>query len=123
MTSPYHEGEIALQERSGGGRTAEALGQTIQDHIPPDAQHFLQQLPFVVLGAEDEHSEVWATHLVGKPGFFRADGDRTVVIDGGILPGDPLAKTLGIVGWPVGMIGVEPSSRRRVRVNGRIDQR
>ncbi len=36
---PYHQGEIALQERSGGRRTA---------------QEFLQQLPFVVLGAADE---------------------------------------------------------------------
>ncbi len=117
---PYHEGEIALQERSGGRRTAHAVGRTVQDHIPPAAQEFLQQLPFVVLGAADERGEMWATHLVGEPGFVRSDGDQTVVIAGGILAGDPLADTLRNVGWPVGMIGIEPGSRRRLRLNGRI---
>jgi predicted pyridoxine 5'-phosphate oxidase superfamily flavin-nucleotide-binding protein len=89
--------------------------------MPPAAQEFLQQLPFVVVGAEDQDGEIWATHLVGEPGFARADGHRRVVIDGGILPGDPLADTLGRVGWAIGMIGIEPSSRRRMRINGRIE--
>lgn len=121
MTNPYHQGEIALQERSGGRGKGEALGRTIRDQMPPAAQEFLQQLRFVVLGAADEQGEVWATYLVSEPGFVRPDGDRTVVIDGGILPGDPLADTLRQVGWSIGMIGIEPSSRRRVRLNGRIE--
>lgn len=121
MTSPYHEGEVALQERSGGRLKAEAGGRGIQDYIPPGAQEFLAQLPFVVLGAVDEQGEVWATHLVGAPGFARARGDRRVLINGGILPGDPLAEILRKVGSPVGIIGIEPSSRRRIRVNGRIE--
>ncbi len=58
MTSPYHQGEIALQERSGGRQKGEALGRTIQDHMPSAAQEFLRQLPFVVLGAVDEQGEV-----------------------------------------------------------------
>ena len=121
MTSPYHQGEIALQERSGGRMKGQAVGRTIRDHMPLAAQEFLQQLQFVVLGAVDEEGEVWATHLVGEPSFARADGARTVVIDGGILPGDPLADILRKVGWSIGMIGIEPSSRRRVRLNGRIE--
>ena len=121
MKSPYHEGEIALQERTGGRLRAEAGGRTIGDHLPLAAQEFLQQLPFVVLGAADEQGEVWATHLVGEPGFARVDGNRTVVIDGGVLPGDPLSDILRTVGWPVGIIGIESRSRRRVRLNGRIE--
>ncbi len=121
MTSPYHQGERALQERSDGRRKAEAGGRTIRDHMPSAAQEFLQQLPFVVLGTVDEQGEVWATHIVGEPGFARPDGDRTVVIHGGFLPGDPLADTLRKVGWPIGMIGIEPSSRRRMRLNGSIE--
>ena len=77
MTSPYHEGELAIQERSGGRLRAEAGGRTIQDYMPFAAQEFLQQLPFVVLGALDEQGEVWATHLVGEPGFARADKMRS----------------------------------------------
>lgn len=121
MASPYHQGEVALQERSGGRLKAEAGGRTIQNHIPSGAQEFLEQLPFVVLGAVDEQGEVWATHLVGEPGFARSDGDRRVIIDGGVLPGDPLADALRKVGWPIGMIGIEPSSRRRIRLNGGIE--
>ena len=121
MTSPYHEGEIAFQERTGGRKKAEAGGRKIQDHLPSAAQEFLRQLPFIVLGALDEQGEVWATHLVGDPGFARSRGDRAVVIDGGVLPGDPLAETLRRVGWHIGMIGIESSSRRRMRLNGRIE--
>ncbi len=121
MMNPYHEGELKLQERSGGQQKGQAAARTVRDHMPSVAQDFLQQLPFVVLGAADELGEVWATYLAGEPGFARPDGDRTVVIDGGILPGDPLADTLRKVGWPIGMIGIEPSSRRRMRLNGRIE--
>ncbi len=120
MTSPYHQGELALQERSGARLRAEAVGRTLLEQIPPAAQEFLAQLPFVVLGAEDEQGEVWATHLVGDPGFARPRSDRTLLVDGGLLAGDPLAETLHRVGRPVGIIGIEPSSRRRLRLNGRI---
>ena len=121
MTSPYHQGEIAVQERSGGRLKAVAVGRSIRDHIPPAAQEFLRQLPFVVLGAEDEEGKVWATYLVGEPGFVRPEGDRRVVLESGILPGDPLAHTLCEVGRPISMTGIEPSSRRRIRLNGRIE--
>jgi len=121
MASPLHEGEIALQERSGARDIGAAVGRAIRDHMPSAAQEFLQQLPFVVLGAADENGDVWATHLVGEPGLVRPQGDRTVIVDGGILPDDPLAATLGEVGRPVGMLGIELSSRRRMRLNGRIE--
>lgn len=121
MTNPFHEGELAIQKRSGGQRIGEAVGRSIRGHMAGGAQEFLQRLPFVVLGAADQQGDVWSTHLVGEPGFVRPHGDRTVVIAGGILPGDPLADTLHRVGWPVGLIGIEPSSRRRIRLNGRIE--
>ncbi len=121
MTNPFHEGELATQERSGGQRIGEAVGRSIQDHMAGAAGEFLERLPFVVLGAEDRQGEVWSTYLVGEPGFARPDGDRTVVLEGGMLPGDPLADTLREVGRPVGIIGIEPGSRRRIRLNGRIE--
>ena len=123
MTSPFHEGELQVQKRSGGRHIGEAVGRSIRGQMAEAAQDFLQRLPFVVLGAADRQGEVWSTHLAGEPGFVRPHGDRTVVIEGGILPGDPLADTFRKVGWPVGMIGIEPSSRRRIRLNGRMPRR
>ncbi|MCZ6691277.1 MAG: pyridoxamine 5'-phosphate oxidase family protein [Planctomycetota bacterium] len=121
MPGPFHKGEIAVQERYGGRTMAEAVGRTIRDHMPASAREFVQQLPFVVLGGADDRGEVWATHLVGEPGFVRPVGERTFIIDGGILPGDPLEETLRRVGSPIGMIGIEPRTRRRVRLNGQIE--
>ncbi len=120
MASPYHSGEIAVQERVGGRRQGEATGRSIRDHIPSAAREFLLQLPFVVIGALDEQGEMWATYLAGEPGFVRSRGDREVVIEGGVLPGEPLAETLRSVGRSIGMIGIEPSTRSRIRLNGRI---
>ena len=121
MTGQYHEGEIALQERAGSRLRAEAIGQTVLDQMPPSAAEFLRQLPFLVLGALDEQGEVWATHLVGEPGFARPGGDRRILVDGGLLAGDPLAGTLRQAGRSVGMIGIEPRSRQRLRLNGRLE--
>ncbi len=120
MTNPYHRGELTLQERSGARLKAEAVGRTLLDHMPLAAQEFLAQLPFVVVGAADEQREVWATHLVGEPGFARSREERTLLVEGGFLAGDPLADALREVGRPVGMIGIEPRSRQRLRLNGRI---
>ena len=121
MASPFHEGEIALQERSGQHQIGQAVGRTIRDHMPPAAQEFVRQLPFVVVGAEDSRGDVWATQLVGEAGFVRSRGDQQIIISGGILPDDPLADSLHEIGRSVGMLGIEFDSRRRMRVNGRVE--
>ncbi|WP_396446389.1 pyridoxamine 5'-phosphate oxidase family protein [Actinomadura sp.] len=112
----YHEGERAVQRRAGlhhGGSPAPA----VRTEIPEVARRFLLQQPMVVLGAADADGRIWATLLTGRPGFMRAEDARTVTIDARPGPGDPLHDRLTAPA-PVGMLGIEPSRHRRMRMNG-----
>ncbi|MGW4380275.1 pyridoxamine 5'-phosphate oxidase family protein [Kitasatospora sp. NPDC004531] len=117
----YHSGEIAVQERAGLGREAGHSRGAIGDTVPPVARDFLAEQPMIVVGGADAAGRIWATQLTGDPGFLRVPDPRTVLIDALPLPEDPLADVLAGGGPPaqVGMIAIEPASRRRMRINGR----
>ncbi len=57
--------------------------------------------------------------LAGKPGFLSSPDPRLLRIGGLPLPGDPLADNLR-PGAPLGLLGIQPATRRRNRMNGRI---
>ncbi|NJQ01634.1 pyridoxamine 5'-phosphate oxidase family protein [Streptomyces zingiberis] len=116
----YHSGELAVQRRAGlTDQAAFSLG-AVQDAVPPVAREFLAQQPMIVVGAADPAGRLWATQLTGEPGFLQVPGPRTLVADALPPPGDPLAGSLGAAGsLRVGMLAIEPATRRRMRLNGR----
>ncbi|OLT11185.1 pyridoxamine 5-phosphate oxidase [Actinomadura sp. CNU-125] len=114
----YHEGERAAQRRAGLREQGGFSGRAIRAEIPEVAQKFLLQQPMVVLGAADGGGRMWATLLTGRPGFLRADDARTVLIDARTGPDDPLHRALAEPA-AVGLLAIEPSRHRRMRMNGR----
>jgi predicted pyridoxine 5'-phosphate oxidase superfamily flavin-nucleotide-binding protein len=86
--------------------------------IPPVAAEFLRQQRLVVLAAADETGAAWAGALTGPPGFTTAPDDRLVIVDRLPDTGDPLADLFGTE-RQVGMIAIEPATRKRMRINGR----
>ena len=121
-TSPYHEGELLVQQRTGEQLPAKQNGGVISDRIIPGAIPFIAQQPMVVLGSVDTDRNVWASVLFGRPGFVSAADDRTVDFDlsrAGYDEHDPLWAN--IAGDPrVGMLAIELATRRRLRVNGNL---
>jgi uncharacterized protein len=114
--SPFHEGEREMHERLGIGERMESAGRRmLRDRLPADHREFLETLPFVVVAAVGEDGRVWTSLLAGLPGFVRSPDDRTLVI--GALPatGDPLPLRPGAA---LAVLGIEPSTRSRVRANG-----
>lgn len=79
------------------------------------AAEFLARQRMLLIGATGRDGHLWASVLTGPEGFAEAVDERTVVIDA--VPGehDPLA---GLDGGQIGMLAIEPLSRRRMRVNG-----
>lgn len=90
--------------------------------IPPVAAEFLRQQRLVVLAAADETGAAWAGALTGPPGFTTAPDDRIVIVDRLPGTGDPLADLFGTE-RQVGMIVIEPATRKRMRVNGRAHRK
>ncbi|POX64969.1 pyridoxamine 5-phosphate oxidase [Streptomyces sp. Ru62] len=120
--SVYHAGSRAIQEQTGVRDRADHVGRSLGQDIKPVAAAFLEQQPLLIVGAADpETGRVWASALTGAPGFVRATGPRRMSVDGdaarAFAATDPYPA-----GGPraVGTIAVDPRTRRRMRLNGRL---
>ncbi|MDP3761624.1 MAG: pyridoxamine 5'-phosphate oxidase family protein [Ramlibacter sp.] len=123
MAATFHEGEVALQERAGSrAKLAEIGPRVIRDHMPDQHREFFAQLPFVVVGTVDPQGQPWASVLAGEPGFVASPDPRRLLVQARPLAHDPLAANLAD-GVPIGLLGIEPHTRRRNRLNGWVAMR
>ncbi len=121
--SPYHVGEIAVQERAGVRARAERLGRGgIRDFMPDQHRELFVKLPYLLVGSVDRAGQPHASILVGPPGFIGSPDSGTLVIGAQPDATDPLAANLA-VGAPVGLLGIELDTRRRNRMNGVVAAR
>jgi predicted pyridoxine 5'-phosphate oxidase superfamily flavin-nucleotide-binding protein len=118
----FHEGERAAQSRVGSAVRArmEEIGpRVIRDLMPDQHREFFEQLPFVVAGTVDAGGQPWASILAQPPGFIHSPDARHLLLRAKPLAGDPLQGTL-VDGAAIGLLGIEPHTRRRNRMNGRV---
>jgi predicted pyridoxine 5'-phosphate oxidase superfamily flavin-nucleotide-binding protein len=123
MIAPvFHAGERALQARAGVDQRMAQIGpRVIRDFMPEQHRAFFGQLPFVIAGTVDAQGQPWASVLAGPPGFLRSPHPQRLDIKARPLPGDPLEATLA-EGAPIGLLGLEPHTRRRNRMNGIVHE-
>lgn len=123
IEDPFHEGERAVQARTGETGAALLNARMIADTIPQGAWPFLTRQPWAILGGEGAEGRLWCSALVAAPGFASAeDGGGALSLDlapARIHPSDPLLPALE-AGQRLGLLFLEPSTRRRLRVNGRL---
>ena len=117
-TPGYHRGERAVQARANLTGPASNAERGIRPVMPPVAVAFLAGQPAIFLGATDGAGRVWSTMVTGEPGFLTAPRPDLLLVGGRPAAPDPLAATLAGPAR-VGMIVMEPASRRRMRINGR----
>jgi predicted pyridoxine 5'-phosphate oxidase superfamily flavin-nucleotide-binding protein len=113
----FHQGELSIQERAGVSRQASRVGAMIRSEIPPLAQHFLEQQPYVFAGSIDKKARVWASILTGEVGFLKVLNDRAISIE------TPATDRFIFENLEnndrIGLLAIEFETRRRMRVNGR----
>jgi uncharacterized protein len=118
--SPFHAGEITMQERAGVRAQVDAIGRrVIRDHMPDAHRELFGRLPSLVVGSVDALGLPWASMLAGRPGFVSTPDARTMRVGALPRPDDPLAAQLA-PGAPLGLLGIEPATRRRNRMNGSV---
>jgi uncharacterized protein len=116
--SPYHAGEIAMQERAGVRARAERMGRGgIRNFMPDQHRELFTKLPYLLVGSADASGQPHASMLVGAPGFIGSPDAWTLMIGAVPAADDPLAANLA-VGAAVGLLGIELDTRRRNRMNG-----
>lgn len=122
VSSPFHEGERAIQERVGvKERILRFAHRAIRDHMPDQHRAFYGKLPFLWVGHVDDEGWPWASMLTGKSGFMQTPTDKTLRIAALPAPGDPLRASLK-PGLAIGALGIEPHTRRRNRFSSRVLQ-
>jgi predicted pyridoxine 5'-phosphate oxidase superfamily flavin-nucleotide-binding protein len=119
---PFHEGELFVQRRVGEEAEARRSGRGIANAIVAGAFAFVEAQPLVVLGSVAPGGAAWASLVFGRPGFARVVDERALELDlahAAVHPADPVLADLA-VDPRVGLLFLEPETRRRLRVNGTV---
>jgi len=122
---PYHEGETSVQRRAGALEDARRNGRVISSRIPEGALGLVSQQRLAVAASLDERGRPWASALVGPPGFLSSPDPTRLDVDLSeprAHPEDPLWRNLE-ADPRLGLLLLEPVSRRRLRVNGEVERR
>ncbi len=123
METTYHAGEISIQEKLGEKLVADRNGRAVTDKIIPGAINFIEKQHFFIASSKDEIGSITVSALAGKNGFIKVIGPSTLEISRNLLYSNPFDDFwLNIDAHPkVGMLFIEPSSRRRFRINGSLN--
>ncbi|KQV83638.1 pyridoxamine 5'-phosphate oxidase family protein [Rhizobium sp. Root1220] len=118
--SPWHAGEIALQEKVGVARRMDEVGRhVLRNHLIDQHRQFYPQLPFIVLGTVDAEGNAWATLRANNPGFLQSPDPETLSVNLPRDTNDPADQGMEN-GDAIAMLGIELHTRRRNRLNGTI---
>ena len=122
-TQPFHDGEIAVQERAGERDIARQRGAIIGSRIVPGALSFLAQQRLIAVSIAGDDGYLWTSVWCGAPGFVHsADGQRLGITASMMAPSpDDPVRPRTAAGRDVGMLAIELASRRRLRINGTIE--
>jgi predicted pyridoxine 5'-phosphate oxidase superfamily flavin-nucleotide-binding protein len=113
-----------VQRAAGERDAARQNGVMITDRVMPGMRSFLLTQRMVVVASRDAQERPWASIVFGRPGFISSyeDGqsatiDRSMAFVSDI---DVLWNNLK-PGAPLGMLAIDLSTRRRLRINGRVE--
>ena len=118
----FHQGELDVQAMANESAIALRNGQVISSNILPGAMPFIAQQNMLVVSSVDQKGLPWSSVLFGTPGFIKATNSGALLLDTSkmlINEHDPLWRNI-LHNAQVGILAIELSTRRRFRVNGRI---
>jgi predicted pyridoxine 5'-phosphate oxidase superfamily flavin-nucleotide-binding protein len=111
-----HPGEVTVRRRAGVDSDdwgSASVGTT----MPEVAATFLAEQRLVIIAARDG-DDLWPTLLTGRPGFVSVEDASTLTLHAQLPAADPLGRAFGEPA-EIGMLAIEPMTRRRMRINGR----
>ncbi|WP_417465520.1 pyridoxamine 5'-phosphate oxidase family protein [Kordiimonas sp.] len=120
QTSPFHDGELAIQHMLGiADKVHQYASRGIRPFMPDQHREFYAMLPHIFVGSLDASGNPWASILHGAPGFLSSPTATTLNVGRAPDPDDPLTMNI-YEGAELGLLGLQFHSRRRNRVNGRV---
>jgi predicted pyridoxine 5'-phosphate oxidase superfamily flavin-nucleotide-binding protein len=122
METTYHAGEISIQEKLGEKAIADRNGRAVTDKIIPGAINFIEKQHFFIASTKDKSGRITVSVLAGENGFLKVKGPSTLEISRNLLYSNPFDAFWSNIDLhqKVGLLFIEPSSRRRFRINGAL---
>jgi uncharacterized protein len=112
----FHEDELRAQALAGHQRVGRVA---IRPFMPDQHREFFALLPYVFVATLDADGWPMASALTGEPGFVQSPDPTTLRIGTLPAPDDPAAPTCR-AGAEIGLLGLDFTTRRRNRANGRL---
>ena len=118
MTSRYHEGQRALQDRFDTRRLADRLAQAAADTFSPELATFVAARDMFFIASTDADGSPDCSYKGGDPGFVRVLDPATLAFP--VYDGNGMFRTLGnlTINPRVGLLFIDFESGNRLRVNG-----
>ena len=121
-THPFHEGERRVQQRAGAVQEADRNGARISAHIPAGAIPFVMQQSLLTLAILDKGA-MWCLPIVGQAGWMSATRESIHLdLEQAIAPIDQRILSAAEDRQFVGGVVLDFATRRRLRVNGRLER-
>lgn len=120
MTSPYHAGELLVQQRLGERHLAERNGPAIRTTIAHSGALLMARQPLAIISSMGPNGQVWTSVLQGVPGFAHSPAPHHLVLDAKLLAvyaPDVLWTNLATHS-AVSLLFIDFATRWRFRVNG-----
>jgi predicted pyridoxine 5'-phosphate oxidase superfamily flavin-nucleotide-binding protein len=121
-SNPFHEGERQAQARAGERALADKHAAILRGEIDPRARPFLAEQRVLAAAVADADGTPWASVLAGEPGMASTADGRGVALDLSRIArvaADPFWR-LAAPGADIGLLAIDLSQRRRLRINGRV---
>jgi uncharacterized protein len=123
MATPFHTGELRMQQLTGETWAAEGNAPMIMPRIAKGAVPFLAQRSLAILSLEHQ-GKIWALSITGEPGFVSVSDPTTLRFDLQKIYGaiDPMILEAAAMGAAAGTLFIDLSTRMRYRMNGTLAQ-
>jgi uncharacterized protein len=112
----FHEDEAKAQALAGHQRAGRAA---IRPFMPDQHREFFSLLPYLFVATPDADGWPMASVLTGAPGFMQSPDPTALRIAALPTSDDPAAPAFA-AGAEIGLLGLDFTTRRRNRANGRL---
>ncbi|MBL6612926.1 MAG: pyridoxamine 5'-phosphate oxidase family protein [Reyranella sp.] len=112
----FHEDELKAQALAGHQRPGRAA---IRPFMPDQHREFFTLLPYLFVATLDADGWPMASVLTGEPGFVQSPDPGALRIAALPVSDDPATPTF-TAGAEIGLLGLDFTTRRRNRANGRL---
>lgn len=118
--SPFHSGELAIQNKYGVRHNPVIVEKLLKDHISNRYVPFIKQQSTVIIGTTDENGMLWTSMLFGANGFVKVVSPKQIDLDL-----DNLKSTTDDILFEnirqnskIGILLIDTATRSRYRLNG-----